>query len=251
MACRARGRDRPWLVRRRRATARATALRDRACRGRRQQLVPAVEWRPAPAGMVQPQRPRTRRARPEAAHGHARLAWRGAGRRLLRHAGGRLHGQPGAARPDARRRRLDAFRRRAARETADAGDGRRGGRLCATLRRRGPDRPPGAPVAAAGARRWRSREPVRRGRDAARPRAGADGARGHLPGPRGAGRDARGVRRHARRPGVAHLRAGRARLQHRLAQAAGADPLPRAGPPGDETDTHGLLDRCIGPRGAA
>ena len=44
---------------------------------------------------------------------------------------------------------------------------------------------------------------------------------------------------------------GRARVQHRLTEAARADPLPRARPDSNEAHAHRLFDRCIGAGGAA
>ena len=49
----------------------------------------------------------------------------------------------------------------------------------------------------------------------------------------------------------ADLRARRPPVQHRVTQAAGADPLSRAGPAGNEAHADRLLDGCIGPGGAA
>ena len=55
----------------------------------------------------------------------------------------------------------------------------------------------------------------------------------------------------ARRPRGAHLRAGRARVQHRLAAPARDDPVRRAGAAVDEAHANEPLDGRIGPRGAA
>ena len=69
--------------------------------------------------------------------------------------------------------------------------------------------------------------------------------------PRRAGGHERRVRRAARRARGADLRAGRPRVQHRLTQAARADPLRRARAARHEADADRLLDGRIGPGGAA
>ena len=56
--------------------------------------------------------------------------------------------------------------------------------------------------------------------------------------PRGAGRHGDRVRRAARGAGGPDLHRGRPPVQHRLTQAARADPLPRAGAAGHEADAH-------------
>ncbi len=97
----------------------------------------------------------------------------------------------------------------------------------------------------------RHERPVHRGRDAAAAGAGAHGAGRGDHRSRPAGGHERRVRRHPGRPGEADLCPGRARVQHRVAEAAGADPLRRAGPAGHEAHADRLFDGCIGPGGAA
>ena len=237
------------------AAARAAVVRDRARRRRCEQLVRAV--RPverrdrAAAGVVRPRRAAADRARPEAAAGDARRRpRRRAPGPVLRHARRRLHGQPGPSLADDRRHGRHALRRDAARPAAQPRYRRRGERDGAPRGGRGADIGLHRGGARAGADRRRGREPVRRGGDAAAPRAGADGAGGHQDRPRGAGADARGVRRDARRPGGADLRAGRARVQHRLTAAAGDRPLRRARAAVNEADANEPLDGRIGPGGA-
>ena len=256
MARVARRRDRPGLGRRNRPAAGTPPVRDRPCGRRRVELVRAmrpVERRDrAAAGVVRSPGAASRRPRPEAAAGDAgRGPWDRAPGQLLRHARRRLHGQPGAPVADDRRHGGHALRGDAARSAAERRH--RGGRADdgPAVRRRGPDVGLHGLCARTGAHRGRPREPVRRGRDAAPAGPGADGARRHPDRPRGAGGDARGVRRDARRPRVPDLRARRPRVQHRLSSPARDRPLRRARASVDEAHADEPLDGRIGPGGAA
>ncbi len=252
----------PWLAahgeavgtglgRRRRPAARAAAAGHRDGGGGRLHLVPAVERRPTAARLVRPRRPAAHRPRPEAAAHHAGAAGRGDGGAGHRHAGGQLHDQSLAAGTDAGRPGRQPLWRVAAGAAGERRDRRRGDGHGPSRGGGGADQPARAPGARDGAGRGRHERPVHRGRDAAAAGAGADGAgrRDHRPRP--AGRDERRVRRHPGRPGEADLRPGRARVQHRVAEAAGAGPLRRAGAAGHEAHADRLLDGCIGPGGAA
>ena len=158
---------------------------------------------------------------------------------------------PGAPLADPGGRGRNALRHGAACARRQRRYRRRGGGSGAARGRRGIDHAAHGTEPRAGAGRGRAGRSLRRGRDAARSGPGPHGARGRAARPRGAGGDARGVRRDPGRARVADLRARRARVQHRLTQAARADPLPRARAAGHQADAHRLLDGCIGPGRAA
>ncbi len=249
---------RPGALARRAARGRGRARRRRSATATRHAALPGRgrdgwsgrgrRWRrgdgcPSPPARAAPHPARRARGQAGPRRGLRRVTCGRAPAGRVRHADRRLYPERGAAQPVDRRRRRREPRPDPAAGGRAAGDGpgRAGG-----PRRTGVARAPRAPDG-----RGRAGAPVPRSRAAAHPGARPDGGDGRRPRSRGA-RDARARVRVRDRPARARdLHGRRARVQPRQPQAARAGPVLRARPAQGPADEDRLLDRCLGPRGAA